>query len=204
MITSEQKLEQNILPAVPLLKKYWELLLKWQKSVNLISNNTIKDGWKRHILDSAQLYFLIEKKGVLMDVGSGGGLPGIVIAILNKALNGPLKEVILVESDLKKSLFLAECVRVLNLPVKVLRERVESISIEEQPDFITARAFAPLNELLKLIQKNVSRETILFLPKGKSVDDEIKSMTVTCKIEKIKSIINSEGCILKIREVKYE
>lgn len=197
------ELEKEITPCVPLLKMYWDLLLKWQKSVNLISPNTIKDGWERHILDSAQLYFFIEnQQHILMDVGSGGGLPAIVLAIMNKTLNGPLTEIILVESDLKKSLFLAECARQLNLKIKIMRERVEKISLT--PDVITARAFAPLNELLKLIHTNVSRETILLLPKGKNVSEEIKNNTYKCEIEKVKNIINSDGCILKIRGVEYD
>lgn len=197
------ELEKEITPCVPLLKMYWELLLKWQKSVNLISPNTIKDGWERHILDSAQLYFLIEnQQHILMDVGSGGGLPAIVLAIINKTLNGPLTEIILVESDLKKSLFLAECARQLNLKIKIMRERVEKLSLT--PDVITARAFAPLNELLKLIHTNVSRETILLLPKGKNVSEEITNNTYKCEIEKIKNIINSDGCVLKIRGIKYD
>lgn len=197
------ELEKEITPCVPLLKMYWDLLLKWQKSVNLISPNTIKDGWERHILDSAQLYFLIEnQQHILMDVGSGGGLPAIVLAIMNKTLNGPLTEIILVESDLKKSLFLAECARQLNLKIKIMRERVEKLSLT--PDVITARAFAPLNELLKLINTNVSRETILLLPKGKNVSEEITNNTYKCEIEKIKNIINSDGCVLKIRGVEYD
>ena len=196
---SQKELELKIDPAVPTLKQYWELVLKWQNSVNLISNNTIKEGWNRHILDSAQLYFLIpENKESLLDVGSGGGFPGIVIAILNHVLQGNLKHITLVESDLKKSLFLEEVIRVLNLQVTVLNERIENIKI--QPDVITARAFAPLDRMLKLLQKNVSRETILILPKGKNVDDELKNVSLNQKIEKITNCINPEGCILKIGE----
>ena len=90
MFLNKKELEKNILPAVPDLKKYWELLLLWQKSVNLISSKTIENGWERHILDSAQLYFLLSnQQDSLMDVGSGAGLPGLVIAILNKVLKGP-------------------------------------------------------------------------------------------------------------------
>ena len=199
ILLNKNELEKNINPAIPDLKKYWELLLTWQKSVNLISPKTIENGWERHILDSAQLYFLISnQQDSLMDVGSGGGLPGIVMAILNKALKGPLKKIVLVESDMKKALFLKECVRQLRLDVDVQRERVENISFI--PDVITARAFAPLNDLLKLVQKNVSRETILLLPKGKNVDEEIKMLDEKYKIEKLKNIINSDGCILKIEK----
>ena len=203
MITSKKELEEKIEPAVPVLKQYWNLLLKWQKSVNLISSKTIEDGWDRHILDSAQLYFLLtNQEHILMDVGSGGGLPGVVIAILNQQLKGPLKVITLVESDLKKSLFLQECARTLHLNITVLRERVENI--KQTPDVITARAFAPLGELLTLVQNNVSRETVLLLPKGKSVDEEIKNNLWKCEIEKIKNIVNSDGCILKIKGVQHD
>ena len=88
-----------------------------------------------------------------MDVGSGGGFPGIVIAILNKYLDGALSEIVLVESDLKKSLFLKECIRLLDLNVEVQRERVENLKY--QPDVITARAFAL--ELPKLWRLFISR-----------------------------------------------
>lgn len=203
MLLNKNELEKNILPAFPDLKKYWELLLTWQKGVNLISPKTIENGWERHILDSAQLYFFIlNQQDSLMDVGSGAGLPGIVLAILNKVLKGPLKKIILVESDMKKSLFLKECARQLDLEIEVQRERIENISFI--PGVITARAFAPLNELLKLVKKNVSRETILLLPKGKKVEDEVKMLEEKYEIEKIKNIINSEGCILKIKRGIYE
>jgi len=198
----KKELEEKIIPAVPLLKEYWELLLKWQKSVNLISSKTINEGWDRHILDSAQLFFLLSNKmDTLMDVGSGGGLPAIVIAILNKVLKGPLTSIILVESDLKKSLFLQECARVLHLNIQVIRDRIENI--QKAPDVITARAFAPLNELLSLVKNNVSRETMLLLLKGKNVDEEIKQNPINCHIEKLKNIVNTEGCILKIKGVEY-
>ena len=203
MITTKKELEQKIEPAIPMLKQYWDLLLKWQKTVNLISSKTIEDGWNRHILDSAQLYFLLEnQENSLMDVGSGGGLPAVVIAILNQTLQGSLTSITLVESDLKKSLFLQECARTLHVNFNVLRERVENV--KQSPDVITARAFAPLNELLLLVQNNVSRETVLLLPKGKSVDEEIKNNLWKCEIEKIKNIVNSDGCILKIKGVQHD
>ena len=203
MMTSKQELEQKILPAIPLLKKYWDLLLEWQKSVNLISPNTIEEGWNRHILDSAQLYFLIEnQQDSLMDFGSGGGLPGIVLAILNQVLNGPLKHIVLIESDLKKTLFLKECVRCLGLQAEIKRARVEAVQM--RPRVITARAVAPLDKLLWLVRENVSRETILIVPKGKSVDEEIKNLHLKCEIEKISNVVNSDGCILKIKGVQYD
>lgn len=196
---NKNELEQKMAAAIPELKRYWELLLTWQKSVNLISSKTIENGWERHILDSAQIYFLIKNQQVsLMDVGTGGGLPGVIIALLNKVLKGPLTQIVLVESDLKKTLFLKECARQLDLNITVIRDRIENVDFI--PDVLTARAFAPLDVLLKLVQKNVSRETIMLLPKGKNVDDEIDICGDGWHIEKIKNIVNSDGCILKIRK----
>ncbi|MBQ3785495.1 MAG: 16S rRNA (guanine(527)-N(7))-methyltransferase RsmG [Alphaproteobacteria bacterium] len=203
MTLNKTELENKIKPAKPLLEHYVQLLLKWQKSVNLISENTIKDIWDRHILDSAQLYFLLDSnQQFLMDVGSGGGLPAVVIAILNQELKGPLNRIVLVESDLKKSLFLEECKRNLSLNIEIIRDRIENISLK--PDVITARALAPLKDLFRLIQKNVSRETFLLFPKGKNVDKEIENVTNPFDCEKITNVINNEGCILKIKGVHYE
>jgi len=200
-LLSKTELESKIIPAIPLLKAYWELVLLWQKKVNLISNSTVLDGWNRHILDSVQLYFFLpDTARFLMDVGSGAGFPALVISILNKELQGHLKKIILVESDMKKALFLEECIRVLNLDVLVLNKRIEDV--QELPDVITARAFAPLKKFLPLIQKNVSRETFLLLPKGKSVDLELQEAGFKGSVEKIKSCINSESYILKMKGVK--
>lgn len=197
MIVNKTELEQKILPAVPSLKEYWNLLCRWQKTVNLVSSKTIENGWDRHILDSAQVYFLMPKQAkFMMDVGSGGGLPAIVIAILNKELNGSLKRIMLVESDMKKCLFLKECARLLKLDIEVMRDRIENVN--EKPDVITARAFAPLSELLSVVKKNVSRETILLLPKGKNVESEMQQYPRTDIFVKIKNIIDSNGCILKV------
>ena len=202
MTFSKTELEKKIEPAKSLLDQYIQLLLKWQKSINLIAPSTIQNIWERHILDSALLYFLLDSNvHTLMDVGSGAGLPGMIIAILNHTFNGPLNDILLVESDLKKSLFLEECQRSLNVPVRVVRERVENL--RENPDIITARAFAPLKDLLELVQNNVSRETILLLPKGKNVEAEIKNNIYPCEIQRINNTVNTEGYILKIKGVTY-
>lgn len=198
---SKSELELKIQPAVPLLKKYWELVLLWQKRVNLISNNTVQDGWNRHILDSAQVYFCLpENCCSLMDVGSGAGFPALVVAVLNKVLQGSLQKIILVESDRKKALFLEECARVLDVNIIVLNQRIEDV--QEKTDVITARAFAPLKKLLPLIQKNVSRETFLLLPKGKTGDMELQESCFKGSVEKIKSCVNSESYIFKMKGIK--
>lgn len=186
------------------IEKYIEIITIWQKHVNLISINTLKDIRERHILDSAQLFDLIpEHTKVLMDVGSGGGFPGIVLGILNKNAGFPIQKIYLVESDIKKATFLQEVNRQLKLNITVLNERIEKIK-DVIPDVITARAFAELGQILTFCQSIVSRETLLILPKGKRVDEEIKNNKISCKINKLKSITDEESCILKVSEVSYE
>ena len=183
---------------------YIDLLKKWQKAVNLVSDSTIKDVWNRHILDSAQLYSLIpENKSCLVDMGSGAGFPGLVLAILNQVNMGPLKRIVLIESDQKKCLFLREVVRNLSLPVEILNRRIESV-LDIQADIITARALAPLEQLLLLGQKMVTPQTTCLFLKGKTVDLEIRDNSISCSVEKIKSITNPNSCILKITEVHYD
>lgn len=199
-----KQLEKKVKNAENDIKKYIDIFLEWQKHVNLISNNTVKDIWTRHVLDSAQLFYLLPSSvNVLVDVGSGGGFPGIILAILNKINGFPIQKIILIESDLKKSLFLKEVNRQLKLNIDVLNERVEKIK-NIKADILTCRAFSELNQILILCKNFVSRETICLFPKGKGVEKEINKCQIQCKIEKLPSVISQESCILKIREVQYD
>ena len=186
------------------LKLYVNILKKWQKAVNLIADSTINDIWNRHILDSAQIFLLIsEKSKSLVDLGSGAGFPGLVLAILNKNNKGPLEQIILIESDTKKCLFLKEVIRQLSLSVIVLNQRIEKTE-NIQADVITARALAPVQKLLELSRHIANQNTMYLFLKGKSVDDELKEIHFPIKVEKIKSITNSDSCIIKVTEVNYD
>ena len=148
-----KQLEKNIQNAQKEIQKYLDILLLWQQHVNLISNNTIKDIWVRHVLDSAQLFYLLPPSvNTLIDVGSGGGFPGIILGILNKVNKNPIQKIILIESDLKKSLFLKEVSRQLNLGIEVINDRVEKIE-NLKADILTCRAFSELNQILILCKK---------------------------------------------------
>lgn len=184
------------------IEKYIKILLEWQKHVNLISKNTISDIQKRHILDSAQLWkYIPDSSKTLTDVGSGGGFPGIILGILNKTCGFPLK-IMLIESDSKKAIFLAEVNRQLKLNLNILAERVEKVE-NFKTDVIVSRAFSELNQILLLCQKIVSHETILILPKGKRYKEEVKNCQFKCKIEQFLNEY-SEGVVLKISGVEYE
>ena len=186
------------------MEKYIELLKKWQKAVNLVSNKTLPDLWKRHILDSAQLYpFLVGENITLVDMGSGAGFPALVLAILNKVNNGPVKEMFLIESDTKKSLFLKEVIRELKLNVHVLNKRIENV-LDIKADILTSRALSDLSDLLSLGKNFIHTQTTCLFLKGENYEKEIKNCFIPCQIEKIKSITNSKGVILKITEVVYD
>jgi len=184
------------------IEKYIKILLEWQKHVNLISKNTIPNLQKRHILDSAQLWkYIPDSSKTLTDVGSGGGFPGIILGILNKSAGFHLS-ITLIESDMKKAIFLREVNRQLDLKLNILSERVEKVD-NLKSDIITCRAFSELNQIFILCQKIVSRETIWILPKGKGYKEEIKNCQFDAQIEEFPNEC-SEGVILKISGVKYE
>lgn len=185
--------------SIPNLEKFSEIVLKWQKSLNLISKNTVSDIWNRHILDSAQLYlYLPADAAVLVDIGSGAGFPGIVLAILNKELDGPVRQFYLIESDVKKCIFLNEVVRQLDLPVRVINERIEKIS-DIKADVLTARALADVSTLLKWSERLRSAKTTCLFLKGESVDQELEKLSSNFRIEKIPSLTDQKGIIIRIK-----
>ena len=184
------------------LEKFSDFVLKWQKTVNLIAPSTVSMIWERHVLDSAQLFLYIPSHArVLVDMGSGGGFPAIVLAIVNKVMSGPIECFYLIESDVKKSIFLREAAREFELPVVVLNERIEKISLEDV-DIITARALKSVDELLDLAQGILNSKTVCLFLKGEKVQEELKQNTHKCSVEIIPSQIYNKGCILKIGEVQ--
>ena len=149
---------------------YLELLEKWQRRINLVANSTLPDAWRRHILDSAQLArFFPPNTRKILDVGSGAGFPGLVLAILGGI------EVELVESDQRKAVFLSSVIRSLGLSAKVHNQRIELLP-NLAADVITARALAPVPRLLKLIENQLSSSTICLFLKGSTVEDELTKL----------------------------
>lgn len=163
------------------LEVYAALLERWQKTINLVAPNTLHELWHRHFADSAQLFRLIPADASrLVDLGSGAGFPGLVLAILAVELRGtgrgsPPLHVSLVESDTRKSAFLREVARQLGIAVDIMPTRIESIpkSASVAVDVITSRALAPLPRLLELAEPLFSPGTVALFPKGRSVEDEV-------------------------------
>jgi len=180
---------------------YQELLEKWQQRINLVSRSTLPDLWRRHFLDSAQLFPLIPKSAkTLVDLGSGAGFPGLVVALLISERGGP--DVHLVEADSRKAAFLAEANRILETRVTVHSRRIESIT-DLKGEVITARALAPLDRLLNQAERFMGPETTCLFLKGENAAHEltIARKHWTMKVSEITSITHDLARILKLMEV---
>ena len=183
---------------------YQETLIKWQKSINLISKNTIENTWERHFLDSAQLYkFVSDIKGNIIDFGSGAGFPGMVLAIMSK------KNIHLVESDHKKCVFLKEIAMLTETDITIHNCRIEDLDFINV-DLITCRALASLKKLIYYVEIFINKSMgekqqlpkLLFL-KGNSYYSEIDELSKIKKIsfDEYPSITNKDGRILYLNKV---
>jgi 16S rRNA (guanine527-N7)-methyltransferase len=163
------------------LDAYVALLNTWQSAMNLIAPSTIAAIWTRHIVDSLQLLALAPEAKTWVDLGSGGGFPGIVIACALK----PPAIVHLVESNTKKAAFLREAARVTGSPAKIHNLRIEDFIQQFQGpvDIVTARALAPLPELLGFVAPFLKMGAQALLLKGQDVADELTQAAKYWKIE---------------------
>jgi len=174
---------------------YLTLLEKWQRRINLVANSTLADAWQRHILDSGQLvaYYPPQTRHIL-DVGSGAGFPGLVLAIMGGVT------VDLVESDQRKAVFLSTVIRELGLPAKVHNQRIENMP-NLHPDVITARALAPVPKLLNLIEPQLSFSCVCLFLKGASVEDELTNLQSysTMVATTYPSLSGATGVVLELK-----
>ncbi|MBP2293885.1 16S rRNA (guanine(527)-N(7))-methyltransferase RsmG [Azospirillum rugosum] len=176
------------------LAAYDATLRKWQPKINLVGPSTLPDAWRRHFLDSAQLFPLIpESARVLVDLGSGAGFPGLVLAIMG------VPEVHLVESDARKCAFLREAARAANAKITVHNKRIEAVTGIEA-DVVTARALAPLSELLAWAHPFIGNRGATLFPKGQNVAEELTDTTKYWKMrtERFDSRTDPTGTILRV------
>jgi 16S rRNA (guanine527-N7)-methyltransferase len=177
------------------LTRYAEALARWQARLNLVAPATLPDLWRRHMLDSAQLLPLLPSSArSLIDLGSGAGFPGLVLAILG------VPEVHLVEADTRKCAFLREAARLAGAGnVTVHNRRIESLA-PQAFDVVTARALAPLPELLTLARRFAGPGTIFLFPKGRGVAEELIKApeTATMRLDRIASRTDPGAAILKL------
>jgi len=179
------------------LEAYVGLLSAWNRRINLVGATTMGDPWRRHILDSAQLLPFVPKSArMLVDLGSGAGLPGLVLAILG------VPEVHLVENDQRKAAFLREAARISETTVEIHAQRAERVG-PLAADVITARALAPLPDLLDIAERFLSNHSICLFLKGRGAGDEVaeaaKSWTMDARLEPSRS--DSAGNILIIQRL---
>jgi 16S rRNA (guanine527-N7)-methyltransferase len=203
------------------LQAYADILIAWQARMNLVGPSTLPDLWRRHFLDSAQLYMLLpdndrhsERKLKIFDLGSGAGFPGLVLAILARHdmryPGGRKLRVNLIESDRKKAAFLAEAARAVgftaddtsNTAIRIRAQRAEVIE-PQIADVITARALAPLDKLLPWMARFADDKTILLIPKGEQAEAELQSAAKDwkMKIDRLQSRSDARGTILVLTQL---
>jgi 16S rRNA (guanine527-N7)-methyltransferase len=184
------------------IETYVDLLLTWQTKINLIGPSTVETVWRRHVLDALQLLPLMHAETeAVADLGSGAGIPGLILA-----LGGDLKAD-LYESNGKKVAFLREAIRQTKADVRVHQIRLETL--EEHlpariPEYVTARALAPLEKLLLWAEPLLKRGAIGLFHKGQDVDSEVNKATKFWRMGAIirhVSLTDSDGTILEVKEI---
>ncbi|MEO5335423.1 MAG: 16S rRNA (guanine(527)-N(7))-methyltransferase RsmG [Magnetospirillum sp. WYHS-4] len=185
-------------PNLNRLRTYADLLVKWQKRINLVGASTLDDLWRRHMLDSAQLLsYLPPTTQAILDIGSGAGFPGLVLAILGPAM------VHLVDSDTRKCAFLREAIRLTGAKATVHHGRIETLGLPGPIDVVTARALAPLSILLQYGQPFLRPTTICLFLKGRSVQDELTESRKTWNMtaNQYPSLTDASGVILSLERI---
>ncbi|WP_427025073.1 16S rRNA (guanine(527)-N(7))-methyltransferase RsmG [Aureimonas ureilytica] len=185
------------------LDAYVELLRTWQSRINLISPATIPEIWTRHLEDGLWLSHLARASTRWVDLGSGAGFPGLVLAIALCGREGA--EVHLVESNTKKAAFLRAVIRELALPAEVHAERIEDCGEAlGAAQAVSARALANLNDLFGLVAPHVSEDAVLWFPKGRNHGEEIAEASAHWRFVMVKhsSQIEDGSVVLEIRRLK--
>ena len=186
------------------LKRYEDILIKANKSFNLIGDSTINDIWIRHFLDSAQVIDFIDKnEKTLIDLGSGAGFPGLVLSILSKDRKIPLK-VKLIEKSSKKAKFLKKLIDEFQLNAEVINKNIFEYPKKLSGDVFVARAFKPLKIILPLIHNKVENWKKIFVFLGKTGKNELLQASKSWYIEykQRMSVTSSDSIILQINKVK--
>jgi 16S rRNA (guanine527-N7)-methyltransferase len=183
---------------------YAGLLEKWQKSQNLVSPLTLIHLWKRHMADSLQLLDYGLNSGPWIDLGSGAGFPGLVIAIAGQGRAG--HHVHLVESNQGKCAFLAEVIRATEAAATIHPIRVENYGdiLPQTEKTITARALAPLHRLCSMVEPMLTGKSVALFPKGRNaeVEIEVAKRQFRFDLERLPSKTDPEGVILRIGHIE--
>jgi 16S rRNA (guanine527-N7)-methyltransferase len=179
------------------LQKYKNILTQWQKTINLVSRKSLNDLWRRHMLDSAQLFpFLTNVKNPIIDLGSGAGFPGLVLSIMG------IKNIHLVESDNRKCTFLRDVSVQTNADVTIHNVRVEKLDAFGT-GVVLARGLASLDALLDYAAPLLAEDGFCLFLKGQKVEQELTlcQKNWMMQVQRIKSLSDPTGVILKIDNV---
>lgn len=183
------------------LTVFVELLRKWNPKINLVSRSTLPEVWSRHVKDSIQVFHLVEPKNHWVDLGSGGGFPGLVCAIMASETS-PETEFTLVESDQRKSAFLRTVIRETKANCSVTSKRIEAVD-PLGADVLSARALADLSTLLSFCDRHLKEDGVAVFPKGatwkKEIDAARREWNFTT--ETANSLTDPQAVILKIKGV---
>ena len=186
------------------LKIYEDMLIKANKTLNLVGNSTINAIWTRHFLDSVQLIDFIDKNDkTLVDLGSGAGFPGLVLAITSKDRKIPLK-IKLVEKSAKKVKFLKDLINELCLDVDVINQNVFASPKKLLEDVFVARAFKPLKIILQLMHNKAENWKKIFIFLGKTGKNELlqASKIWDIKYKQRVSVTSNDSIIIEINRLK--
>lgn len=180
------------------------LVRKWNPVINLVSKGSLPDIYTRHILDSVQVYDLVElRKGHWCDMGSGGGFPGLVIAAMAKGSDHQI-DITLIESDSRKATFLREAARQLDVNVRVLNTRIESVP-PLAANVLSARALGSLSELCHFACRHICEGGVALFPKGanhaEEVSEALTEWSFDLKVHPSKT--DAAAAILELRNIDH-
>lgn len=183
------------------LEVFSSLLRKWNPAINLVSRNSLNDLWGRHIADSIQVFRSVVVDGHWLDLGTGGGFPGLIVAIL-AADERPDVAVTLVESDQRKATFLRRAARETGATCRVLTDRIEALP-PQNADILSARALADLGTLLGFAYRHLGPDGIALFPKGVTWRKELAAAQSEWRFrsEAIMSKTEPDAVILKVEGI---
>ncbi|WP_170761009.1 16S rRNA (guanine(527)-N(7))-methyltransferase RsmG [Ruegeria lacuscaerulensis] len=183
------------------LEAYVDLVRRWNPKINLVSRNSLNDIWTRHIQDSVQVFRCADSFDTWADLGSGGGFPGMVCALM-AIEEAPGTHFTFVESDQRKSAFLRNVSRECGANCTVISRRIEAVDLLNA-DILSARALADLNTLLSFCDRHLSKSGTALLPKGANWKKEVEDAREEWSFdsEAITSLTEPQAVILKIKGV---
>lgn len=187
------------------LEIFHAALHKWQKTINLVAPSTLENAWARHFLDSAQILDLAPHGATRwLDLGSGGGFPGLVVATIAKEKR-PDIAMTLVESDIRKCGFMREAAREMDVAVKILSRRIADIPLQHA-DVISARALSNLSTLVNHAKPHMALNCCLLFPKGTSYREELETLPRDWQInvETIPSLTDPDAVVLRFLSTNME